>query len=264
MTPFTPSASPIPMPSVRPPVPTRRWGIRLDGCGAPLEDLIRQHVHGCPPERAYTLLEVGSAGCVSLRSFRDIVAEACGPNRWSVIGTDLPPGRAWSLDMVEVQRSIGDVPHMILRLDQQPVAPDLDWADKITLCLHDDPRAWLHQHLLDGHVDFVFIDGSHGRSCGLDFLAIEAKVAPGGVVVFHDYGEAEQGTDWQAYDREFISVRNYVHRLGLAQPSNAIRKGWRFVGEIPGSRRFGGDGNSCAVVQRTTEALESQPELSLD
>lgn len=253
------------MPPVRPPArPSRRWGIRLDGCGGPLEQLIRDHAPTVPATRAYTLVEIGSAGCVSLRSFRDILAEARGLAPWSVIGTDLPPGKAWSLDPVEVEQSLDNVAYRVLRLDMETLTPGLDWHNRVTLCLHDNPRAWLAAELRDASVDFVFVDGSHGISAGRDFTALERKMAPGGVVVFHDYGEAEQGTDWQFADREFIAVRSYVHRLGLAAPCTAPRKGWRFVGEIKGSRHWGLDGNSCAVVQRTEEPLIHQPDLSID
>lgn len=238
----------------------------MSGCEGPLEHLINQHAPSVPATRAYTLLEIGSANCVSLRSFRDIVADVRGLAPWSVIGTDLPPGQAWSCDPAEAQRSISDVPHRILRLDEQPDVSGLDWHNRITLCLHPSPRDWLADSLHDASVDFVFIDGCHGKCAGRDFCSLETKVAPGGVVVFHDYGEPEQGTDFQEHCREFISVRSYVHRLGLASPSpkGVLRKGWRFVGEIKGSRYYGGDGNSCAVVQRMSNPLEHQPELSVN
>jgi hypothetical protein len=242
----------------------RRWGIRLDGCGEQLEALIRQHVGLAPKDHAYTLVEVGSADCVSLRSFADIIKEECSATQrpWSVIGTDLPPGKAWSMDPAKVAESLSGIDHEVLRLDVTPATPGATWHNKVTLCLDHDPRVWLNENLADKSVHFAFIDGSHGRSCAIDFVALQNKIAPGGLVVFHDYGEAEQGTDWQPVDREFISVRNYVHRLGLAAPCVEARKGWRFVGEIQGSRHWGGDGNSAAVVQRTTEPLEWQPKLS--
>ncbi len=254
MTPFTPPQL------VTPPAPRRArvFGIRMDGCQQPLEDLILQHLTVHHPE-TYTLVEIGSAGCVTLRAFADILREA-GVAKWRALGIDLTPDKAWSLDMAEVERSFRGLPYWVINDEEAPRVADQ--IQGMVLMLLADPRAFLTA----GHmapIDFAFIDGSHGISCGKDFLAVEAKVAPGGLVVFHDYGEPEQGTDYQSHDREFISVRSYVHRLGLAEPRPAARKGWRFVGEIKGSRHWGLDGNSCCVVQRTDEPLASQPELSL-
>lgn len=243
-------------PELYTPSTARKWGIRLDGCGKPLEDILRQHLAQYPSDRPYTAIEVGSAGCTTLRAFRDIISEARQQAPWRVIGFDLPPGKAWSLDMEEV-RSNG-VENILMAA---PFAPPLN---QMSLILTDSPRLYIEDEF-PMPIDFAFIDGCHGKCAGRDFVALEKKVVPGGVVVFHDYGEIEQGTDFQQHCREFINVRTYVHRLGLATPCNEPRKGWRFVGEIPGSRVGGfGDGNSCAVVQRTHEPLAVQSVLSLD
>lgn len=241
----------------------RAWGIRMDGTGQGLEQLLRQHVSPLGAGDQYTLVEIGSAGCVSLRAFRDILAESCPTAWWRVVGFDLPLDKAWSVDLTEVERSLSGVDSAIVR-DMVPA--DLpSQAQRMTLCLIDNPRTYIST-VWSRPIHFVFIDASHGRSCALDFEAVERKVAPGGLVVFHDYGEAEQGSDWQEADRQFISVRSYVHRLGLNAPSpkGTLRKGWRWVCEVKGSRHWNGDGNSAAVVQRTNELLEHQPELSID
>lgn len=238
---------------------TRRFGIRLNGCEGPLEHLVRQHIATRPLDEPYTLLEIGSAGCVSLRAFRDIIAAVRPDGHWRVIGSDLDEAHAWSLDWAEIRAAFDGTPH-ILR-EQDDVATYA--LNQMYLMLLADPRQYFRDRL-SVPLHFVFVDGCHGKCAGEDFLAVEHKVAPGGLVVFHDYGEPEQGTDFQCHCREFIAVRSYVHRLGLASPCVTPRKGWRFVGEIKGSRHWGGDGNSCAVVQRTTEPLEPQPELSID
>lgn len=235
----------------------RKWGIRMSGLEAPLADLLRQHLAQYPADRPYTAIEVGSAGCTTLRAFSDIIAEARGQSPWRVVGFDLTPGKAWSLDMEEVKAN--GVEYIFTNPLDMSSLP----LNQMSLILLDDPRAYI-QHAFSLPIDLAFIDGCHGKCSGRDFLALEKKMVPGGVVVLHDYGEIETGTDWQQCCREFINVRTYVHRLGLATPCNERRKGWRFIGEIPGSRRFGGDGNSCCVVQRTQEPLEHQPNLSID
>ncbi len=239
--------------------PPRRFGIRLGGCEKPLEDLIKQHSATLPPDHVYTLIEVGSAGCVTLRAFSDILREARGES-WRAVGFDLTLDKAWSVNMDEVRASFGGTLDRVGTLGGE-VGVALMRGMQLWLCA--DPRAYLRDRFSD-RIDFAFIDGCHGKCAGLDFLAIESKVTPGGLVVFHDYGELEQGSDYQSHCREFISVRSYVHRLGLNPPGPGVRKGWCWVGEIKGSRHWGGDGNSCAVVQRTNEPLEHQPELSVD
>lgn len=238
------------------PSTARKWGIRMEGVGPVLEDLLRQSLAQCPLDQCYTLVEVGSAGCTTLRAFKDIISEVRGQAPWRVVGFDLPLGKAWSLDMEEVKRN--GVTHIIVDTKVQPIP-----QNEMSLILLDNPRLYI-QDDFPFPINYAFIDASHGKSCGLDFLALEHKIALNGLAIFHDYGIIEQGTDWQQIDREFINVRTYVHRLGLAEPCNEKRKGWRFVGEARGSRHYGGDGNSAAVIQRTGEPLEEQPNLSLD
>lgn len=232
----------------------KKMGIRLGGCEEALESLIKQHVATKTWTSPYTLVEIGSAGCVTLRAFSDILSEALGTN-WRAVGFDLTPDKAWSLNMDEVRAAFTGLPYNVVQGDTlDRWLSDMRDTNGMWLSLMDDPRFYLRD-AFPYRPDFVFIDGCHGECVMRDFEAIEAKVAPGGVVVFHDYGEPEQGTDWQHHCNEFINVRTYVHRLGLNQPCNTPRKGWRFVAEIKGSRHWGGDGNSCAVVQRTTEPL---------
>ena len=78
----------------------KKFGLGLDGCEQGIEQLLKQHIN-FSQSQVYTVIEIGSAGCVTLRAFKDIVSE----NRlghWRVIGFDLPDG--WSLDMNEINQ----------------------------------------------------------------------------------------------------------------------------------------------------------------
>lgn len=85
----------------------------------------------------------------------------------------------------------------------------------------------------------AFIDGCHGKPCVIgDFLALEPHVQPGGIVIFHDAGENEQGGDIQPHCQQPIGVREAINELGLFE-----REGWEFVKMIPTQ-------NQCAVFRK--------------
>jgi len=65
-------------------------------------------------------------------------------------------------------------------------------------------------------IDVAFIDGCHGKACAMaDFLALAPHITPGGLVIFHDAGEAEQGGDIQKHCGTPIGVREAIEELGL-------------------------------------------------
>lgn len=107
----------------------------------------------------------------------------------------------------------------------------------------------------------AFIDACHGKPCVMaDFLAIEPKVLDGGMVIFHDAGEKEQGVDVQPHCNEPISVRAALFSLGLIalnldykvikgeKQYASTRPGWSFVGMLPTE-------NQCAVFQKVKTTL---------
>lgn len=109
----------------------------------------------------------------------------------------------------------------------------------------------------------AFIDACHGKLCVMaDFLAVEPLVLDGGVVIFHDAGEKEQGVDVQPHCNEPISVRAALFELYLLAPSllceleegkpqfTCIRPGWTFVGMLPTE-------NQCAVFQKVKTPLQN-------
>lgn len=231
----------------------KKFGLGLDGCEQGIEALLKQHIN-FSQSVVYTIIEVGSAGCVTLRAFKDIVAE----NRlghWRVIGFDLPDG--WSLDMNEINQVFDGRPNILREEDAERVIP----INMMHLFLLKDPRAYLKEKL-NLNVDFAFIDGCHGKCAANDFLAIESKVNVGGIVMFHDFGFLDQGRDFQPHCQEMINVRKHLDDIGLfdiragVNQGREFRKGWRFIGEIQGSRYWKDanspetKGNSCGLFQK--------------
>ena len=102
----------------------KKFGLGLDGCEQGIEQLLKQHIN-FSQSQVYTVIEIGSAGCVTLRAFKDIVSE----NRlghWRVIGFDLPDG--WSLDMNEINQVFDERRHANYFASlQSPFAENQRW-----------------------------------------------------------------------------------------------------------------------------------------
>lgn len=230
-----------------------KFGLGLDGCEQGIEALLKQHVN-FSQSPVYTVVEIGSAGCITLRAFKDIVSK----NRlghWRVIGFDLPDG--WSLDMNEINQVFDGKPNIYKKEDVGKITP----INFMELWLLKDPRSYLKEGLKH-KIDFAFIDGCHGKCAADDFLAIEDKVNVGGIVMFHDFGFLDQGRDFQPHCQEFINVRKHIADIGLIDTragenkDKTVRNGWRFIGEIQGSRYWKDaaspetKGNSCGLFQK--------------
>lgn len=225
----------------------KKFGLGLDGCENGIEALLKQHVEFIKSD-VYNLIEIGSAGCVTLRAMKDIVSEK--QEKWKIAGFDLPNG--WSLDWVEINKVFDNKPK-ILKQDDLDNGKTLN-ENEMTLFLLEDPRKFLKEEWKT-QLDFVFIDGCHGKCAADDFLAIEDKVKVGGIVMFHDFAFIDQGRDFQPHCQEMINVRKHLKDIGLYDTREVnktpFRDGWRFIAEIQGSRYWGGGGNSCGVFQKT-------------
>ena len=102
-------------------------------------------------------------------------------------------------------------------------------------------RAWLHwgdrealrpPGVLSGETcHAVLIDGCHcAACCREDFLAVEPRVAPGGVVLFHDASPLCDGAlqgNW--HGAMTIEVRPVLRELGLLDNT---RPGWRLLADL--------------------------------
>jgi hypothetical protein len=85
-------------------------------------------------------------------------------------------------------------------------------------------------------IHLALIDGCHCYECALkDFSNIEEFVEPGGVVMFHDFGEDQQDQP-QPRGHKPLDVRGACRDLGLFDNK---RDGWEFVRELVGDKKNG-------------------------
>lgn len=152
--------------------------------------------------------------------------------KWRAIGVELPNGYSFNR-----QKVIDFASSRNLKLDfvtpngtmQHP-----KW-DQVTVFLKDS-QTFLTEMWADT-IQFALIDGCHGRPCVIqDFLAVEAFMSKGGLVMFHDYGTDQIG-HYQPHCPTGLDVRGAVQELGL---TNGRRKGWAFRGELIANKPAGG------------------------
>ena len=213
----------------------------MGGCEQQFEEVLKGVASKFTP---FIALEIGTAGGATLRAMTEIVRESRNDGQWKVVGTDLPQG--WSLDWHEFSRNFGgnvNLQDFSKAAENSAIDAPLNTPSLYLV----DARKFVKEHWKQP-IHFCLVDGCHGSPCvKADFEAVEPLVPIGGIVVFHDCGEAETGSDWQGHCGEFINARKAIKELGLFD--NA-RPGWKFVKEIAGSRSIGGDGNSCGVFER--------------
>jgi|TARA_R100001163_G_scaffold15541_2_gene14038 hypothetical protein len=218
----------------------KKFGIRTTGLEYIFETTISNYILKNNYKENFTFLEVGSAGCVSMKSFYEIVKETIKHEDWSIQGLDLCEG--WSLDWDEINSFDGLT---IFKEGELIKEGNLN----STLNLTDKPREWVSETFAENSIDICFIDGCHGSKCVYkDFITVEPKIKTGGIVMFHDSGMAEMNTDWQDCCKEYINVRKGIHDAGLLDFNKNTK--WQALADIIGSRVHGLDGNGLFITRK--------------
>jgi len=215
----------------------KQFGIRMDGCEVGIETLLKETINNSVGDFNY--LEIGVAECKTLLAATQIILENKENKNFNIIGLDLPNCGYVIDNLKHISTNFEKTCRFSLIFDS-PITQ----SNGVSLILNNNPRQEIIPNL-GYEFDFVIVDACHGRKCVMeDFLAIENKTKKGGVVLFHDTGIEEQGTDWQSHCHENINVRQALIDLGLW---NQERVGWKVLKHINGTRTTGGDGNSCAA-----------------
>jgi hypothetical protein len=190
----------------------------------------------------FRYVEIGIAEGTTLASVATVLRDTLN-SEWQAVGIDLFDGpffnernflkKTLAFDTVIVYPGSGTI---------NPVVPSVFGYDIVVTLLKGDTQRAVPDR---GTINFALIDGCHGAPCvEKDFLSIEAGIAQGGIVAFHDAGVEDQGIHHQKHCDMPISVQRALGNLGLWWHSTKdieppMRPGWRFIGSINGDKSPG-------------------------
>ncbi len=178
-----------------------------------------------------TYVEVGVSDGITLSEIAKRLSETC--ESWRAIGIDLPDCRHETTRRHSQEKGL-----TFDLLRQLKGAPK--W-NRVTFVLKDS-HSFLGEvtpfNFGAVSVHLALIDGCHGKPCvSLDFLLLEPLIAPGGYVMFHDFGADQIGQAQAPPDHcPIVGVHDACASLGLLDNS---RDGWRFVQTIIGDKADG-------------------------
>ena len=227
----------------------KEFGIRFSGLEQPLEEILIDHIKD---KNQYTFLEIGFASGKTHKAIREIIKENINTDFWMTIGLDLI--NSDNVNFKEINQIFNENELLVYRPgDDDAKLASLGKYHSV-LTLRENPREDFIKNIDDNGLDLCLIDANHSLTNTYnDFIAIENKMVPGSLVLFHDAGIEETGSDFQCVEngvKQYIDVRGALIKLGLLGDH---RKGWRLIQMIPGTRHLNKNpdgGNSLAVFQK--------------
>lgn len=212
-----------------------KLGFNCAGCEAAFEEILE--LCCWQAEDFFNYLEIGIAeGTTLLSVFNKVDAMR---DSYTVTGVDLVVGPFFKPQVV-----FDNVIEFSIHVDQPINHDDLG----LHVYLFSQPRKQIEKIAAPLH--FVFIDGCHGAPCvAADFLAIEDKVAPGGIVCFHDAMPEDQGQHFQQHCGEPINVRKALEDLRLIT-DGPVRHDWRLLKSVSGDKSANPPGNGMVFFEK--------------
>jgi predicted O-methyltransferase YrrM len=140
------------------------------------------------------------------------------PERATVVTLDLPAGQATAFPIEESERKLVDKPASGARLQSCPEALR-GYAARVRQVYGDSASYdWTPHH---GRAGLVFVDGSHAYDYAMkDSETAFRLTAPGGIVIWHDYGV------WPGVTRALEDLER-ARKLGLRRIRGTSLVFWR-------------------------------------
>jgi hypothetical protein len=211
-------------------------GFNCKGTEAYFEQMLRKAIND-RTTAGFRYCEVGIAEGTTLISVATLLRETLQAE-WQAVGIDLFDG-AFFNERQFIKRSLAFNVAIEFEGRRPAFVDNIFDYDIVVALLKGETRATVFEN----SVNFALIDGCHGAPCvEKDFLAIEPGIAKGGIVAFHDAGEADQGIHFQQHCQMPISVRKALDNLqlpGFGPPQARDRSGWKFIGSIDGDKSPG-------------------------
>jgi hypothetical protein len=199
-------------------------GIAMNGYEEQIEELIIRRLR--PNFSDITYLEIGVASGGTLTGLAEVLKSNC--KRWRAVGVELPDGYSYNYDDVRRNCLSKHLNYAFIYHVQEPVEPE--W-NTVSVYLMDS--ALFMSVFWRQPIHLALIDGCHcEKCCRKDFANVEEFIEPGGIVMFHDFGENQVGQP-QPRGHSHLAVRTVCQELGLM---DGKREGWEFVGELLGDK----------------------------
>jgi hypothetical protein len=203
------------------------WGWMMEGCEVPFMWAL-EHAKGTTQADCLNYIEIGIAHCQTIAAVCRFLKPWTRFHAWGVEPPSDPFGCSERMRLaVGCELYWGETP-----------AEYCDEVNTAQLCLLGSER-WTEQL---GHIAIhaAFIDGCHCEDhVRMDFLNLESRIVPGGVVMFHDTHPRQQGTHNPQTHHESrpLMVRYAMQWLGLLHHSEkpmsdgleCQRPGWRIL-----------------------------------
>lgn len=195
---------------------SNEWGIAMEGCEEVITQAIRLAVNKMIRTEPLIYIEIGTGEGKTISQICKLFTNM--NIDFKAIAIDLEDG--WSLNVEDFIENVEE------------------YGEKVELNLEGSPKAL--EEIKDETVFAVLIDGDHSfKNVIMDFNQADRIVKRGGLIMFHDSDEENQGTDAFERQPQGIEVREAIKTIGLL---DGVNKTYEVLADHPGNKELNGRG----------------------